>query len=44
MPCKRRIRLEIIDGKKHEHGYSILATDDILLAIDSTKATMMLEK
>ena len=33
-----------IDSQKHDHGYLILATDDILLATNSTKATMLLEK
>ena len=33
-----------IDGQEHAHGYLILATDDMLLVTNSTKATMLLEK
>ena len=42
--CKGVFVWKNIDSQKHDHGYLILATDDILLATNSTKATMLLEK
>ena len=42
--CKGVFVWKNIDDQKHDHGYLILATDDMLLATNSTKATMLLEK
>ena len=42
--CKGVFVWKHIDSQEHDHGYLILATDNILLATNSTKATMLLEK
>ena len=42
--CKGVFVWKHIDGQANEYTYLILATDDMILATHSTKATMMSEK